>query len=180
LFTHVRDGEFRFERATTHPFNSTRLFGTLFADLSPEAILSRALLGYRKREPPRGGGGLSGAPMGTSVERRRNRRAKVRWPVVMMTSKGPVVGETRNVSDQGAFICCKEDVTPEARCRLFMMVPDQKPLVVPVEVCWSNPYGSEFDATPCGVGVRFSEISAADREAIVAALTGELLEEEGD
>jgi hypothetical protein len=96
----------------------------------------------------------------------------------MMTSKGPVVGETRNVSDQGAFICCKEDVAPEARCRLFIMVPNRKPLVVPVEICWSNPYGSEFDATPCGVGVRFRGMSAADREAIVAALTGELLTEE--
>jgi hypothetical protein len=40
LFTHVRDGESRFEGVTTHPFNSTQLFGTLFADLLPEAILA--------------------------------------------------------------------------------------------------------------------------------------------
>jgi Tfp pilus assembly protein PilZ len=98
----------------------------------------------------------------------------------MMTSKGPVVGETRNVSDRGAFICCREDVGPEARCRLFIMVPDRKPIIVPVEVCWSNPYGSEFDATPCGVGVRFRGISAADREAIAAVLTEELLEKAAD
>jgi len=178
--TDVRDGEFRFKETTIHPFGSTGLFGTLFAELLSEAFLAARRLPTRSASHVEAGGGLCGAPMGTSIERRRNRRAKVRWPVVMMTSKGPVVGETRNVSDQGAFICCKEDVTPEARCRLFMMVPDQKPLVVPVEVCWSNPYGSEFDVTPCGVGVRFSDISAADREAIVAALTGELLKEEGD
>jgi Tfp pilus assembly protein PilZ len=98
----------------------------------------------------------------------------------MMTSKGPVVGETRNVSNKGAFICCKDDITSEGRCRLFIMVPDHKPLVVPVEVCWSNPYGSEFDATPCGVGVRFSGISSADREAIVDALKEELLREKAD
>ena len=97
-----------------------------------------------------------------------------------MTSKGPVVGETRNVSDQGAFICCKENVSPEARCRLFIMVPGRKPLVIPVEICWSNPYGSEFDATPCGLGVRFTGISAADRRAIVASLKGDSLEQESD
>ena len=99
---------------------------------------------------------------------------------MIMTSKGPVVGETRNVSDEGAFICCKENVSPEARCRLFIMVPDRKPLVVPVEICWSNPYGSEFDATPCGVGVRFSGMSAADRRGIVAAMKEELLEQDTD
>jgi hypothetical protein len=98
----------------------------------------------------------------------------------MMTSKGPVVGETRNVSDRGAFICCKEEVAPEARCRLFIMVPDRKPIIVPVEICWSNPYGSELDATPCGVGVRFRGIAAADREAILAVLTGELVKKEAE
>jgi len=47
LFTHVRDGEFRFEGATTHPFSSIRLFGTLFADLLPEAILAASCLPTR-------------------------------------------------------------------------------------------------------------------------------------
>jgi Tfp pilus assembly protein PilZ len=97
-----------------------------------------------------------------------------------MTSKGPVVGETRNINEQGAFICCKEDIPPEERCRLFIMVPDHRPLVVPIEVCWSNPYGSEFDDTPCGVGVQFSKISPADRRAIFDALEEKLPEEIGD
>lgn len=90
------------------------------------------------------------------------------------------MGETRNISDQGAFICCKEDIPPEEHCRLFIMLPDHKPLVMPIQICWSNPYGSEFDVTPCGVGVRFGEISAGDREAIFDALKEEALEGGGE
>jgi hypothetical protein len=40
LLTHGRDGEFRFKGATTQPSGSTRLFGTLFAHLLPEAVLA--------------------------------------------------------------------------------------------------------------------------------------------
>jgi len=39
MFAHLKDGEFRSEEAAAHPFRCTRLFGTLFADLFPEAIL---------------------------------------------------------------------------------------------------------------------------------------------
>jgi hypothetical protein len=49
VFTHMRDGEFRFEGPKTNPFASTRLFGTLFADLLPEAVLAAGCL------PTRGG-----------------------------------------------------------------------------------------------------------------------------
>jgi hypothetical protein len=120
--------------------------------------------------------------MGTSeaVERRRSRRVRVRWPVVIMTSKGPVVGETRDIGRNGAFICCKEFIHSEERCRLFIMVPNRNPLVVPVKVAWSNPYGSELDATPCGVGVRFTDISAADREKMLRELRNRAAEENSD
>lgn len=120
--------------------------------------------------------------MGTSesVERRRSRRVKVRWPVVIMTSKGPIVGETRDIGGKGAFICCKEFIHPDERCRLFIMIPNRNPLVVPIEVAWSNPYGSEFDATPCGVGVRFTDISAVGREKMFRELRKRAAEEDHD
>ena len=47
MFTHVKDGEFRFEGTTAHPFRSAGLFGTLFADLLPEAILAASCLPTR-------------------------------------------------------------------------------------------------------------------------------------
>jgi hypothetical protein len=115
-----------------------------------------------------------------SAEKRRSRRVKVRWPVVIMTDKGPVVGETRNIGSKGAFICCKEFIHPEERCRLFIMVPNHKPVVVPVKVAWSNPYGSELDTTPCGVGVRFTNISTADREKMLRELKNRAAEEDND
>jgi Tfp pilus assembly protein PilZ len=114
------------------------------------------------------------------VDKRRSHRVKVRWPVVIMTSKGPVVGETRNIGDKGAFIYCKEFIHPKERCRLFIMIPDHTPVIIPVRIAWSNPYGSEIDATPCGVGVRFSDISAADREKMVHELENRAAEEDTD
>lgn len=54
MFTHVKDGEFRFAGVTAHPLRPTRLFGTLFADLLPEAILAASCL-------PTGSGSYDGA-----------------------------------------------------------------------------------------------------------------------
>jgi Tfp pilus assembly protein PilZ len=97
-----------------------------------------------------------------------------------MTSKGPVVGETRDIGRNGAFICCKEFIRPEERCKLFIMVPSHNPVVAPVKVAWSNPHGSELDATPCGVGVRFTNMSAADREEMLRELRNRAAEEDND
>ena len=101
-----------------------------------------------------------------TTDRRTPTRVRVRWPVVLLTAKGVVLAETRDISSNGAFIQCKLPLPPKEKLRLFIMTPDQRPLDVPAEVAWSNPYGSEQDSVPRGMGVRFTKISRDNRQSL--------------
>ena len=97
-------------------------------------------------------------------EKRLSSRAEVRWPVVLMTSHGATVAETKNIGASGAFILCHAQLRPKEKVRAFVMAPDRKSLNISGEVAWSNPLSTEEDSPPCGVGIRFTSISPTDRQ----------------
>ena len=97
-------------------------------------------------------------------EKRRNTRAEVSWPVVILTAHGAMVAETKNIGASGAFIFCRTPLSPKEKVKVFIMAPERKSLAVSAEVAWSNPLGGEGDTPPCGVGIRFTRVSPADRQ----------------
>lgn len=97
-------------------------------------------------------------------EKRLNSRAEVSWPVVVLTSHGATVAETKNIGASGAFILCRAPLRPKDKLRVFVMAPNRNSINISAEVAWSNPLGSEEDDPPCGVGIRFTRISPADRQ----------------
>jgi hypothetical protein len=123
------------------------------------------------------GGVVLGTPLVT--EERKSPRSEGIWPVVILTGRGAIVAETRNISPQGAFIFSDQPLPPEEKIRLLIMFPNRRYLDIPAEVTWSYPYGSEKDVTPCGMGVRFTEISAQDQE-FISSLSSGYLKEEGE
>lgn len=96
------------------------------------------------------------------------------WPVVILTTRGALAAETRNISPHGAYIVCERPLPPKEELRLYVMFPNRRYLDILAEVTWSYPYGSLEDATPCGMGVRFTRISDADREFISSLASGYL------
>jgi len=112
------------------------------------------------------------------TEARRYPRSKGSWPVVLMTSRGALIAETRNISPQGAFIFCDRPLPAEDKIRVIIMFPNSRYLDLPAEVTWSYPYGSEKDDTPSGMGVKFTEISEADLEFISSLSSGYLRSED--
>ena len=123
------------------------------------------------------GGIVLDTPMET--EDRRYPRSKGSWPVVILTSRGALVAETRNISPLGAFIFCDQPLPAAEKIRLLIMFPNRRYVDISAEVTWSYPHGSERDATPRGMGVRFTEISEQDREFISSLISGYLkLEDE--
>lgn len=101
-------------------------------------------------------------------------RVKGNWPVVIITSRGAIIAETRNISPRGAFIFCERPLPAKEKIRVLIMFPNRRYLDVPAEVTWDYPYGSDKDETPCGMGVKFTEISEADREFISSLASGYL------
>ena len=98
--------------------------------------------------------------------RRTPQRVRVRWPVVVMTAKGIVVAETRDLSSDGAFIRCRLPLQPKEKLRLFIMAPNQRPFDFAAEVAWSNPHGSDQDNVPRGMGVQFTKVSKEIRNSL--------------
>ena len=98
------------------------------------------------------------------TERRLNSRAEVRWPVVLLTSLGATVAETKNIGASGAFILCRAQLRPKEKVKIFVMAPNRNSINISGEVAWSNPLCSEDDSPPCGVGIRFTRISPPDRQ----------------
>ena len=111
------------------------------------------------------------------TEARKQPRSKGSWPVVIITDRGALIAETRNISPLGAFIFCDRPLPVEEKIRVLIMFPNQRYLDILAEVSWSYPYGSYKDDPPCGMGVRFTEISKADRDFISSLSSGYLRSE---
>jgi len=97
-------------------------------------------------------------------EKRLHSRAEVKWPVVILTSLGATVAETKNIGASGALVLCHAHLHPKEKVKVFVMAPNRKSIDISGEVAWSNPLCSDEDSPPCGVGIRFTRISPADRQ----------------
>ena len=105
---------------------------------------------------------------------RKYHRIEGSWPVVILTSRGALAAETTNISPDGTFVVCDKPLPPKEELRLFIMFPNRRYLDIAAEVTWSYPFGSLEDATPCGMGLRFTRISDADTEFISSLASGYL------
>jgi hypothetical protein len=111
--------------------------------------------------------------MATGAERRRHERANIRWPATVETSRGLMEGETKNVSQSGAYIECALPSEPGEEVTLRILPPDRAPLKIAAEVIWTA------GNSPFGMGMVFTEISEEDRtyiaEAVMQATKGRSL-----
>ena len=112
----------------------------------------------------------------TGIERRQHPRAVVSWPVIIKSSRGLMAGETKDVSYSGAFISCREPLKPNEVLEMSISVSLLSPRVQAIaEVVWSNPYSSDEEIKPRGMGVRFTKIDTTDHE-MISALVADHLE----
>ena len=75
-----------------------------------------------------------------------------------------MVAETKNIGASGAFIFCGAPLRPKEKLRVFIMAPNRNALNVTAEVAWSNPLTAQGNTPLCGLAIRFTRISAADRQ----------------
>jgi PilZ domain len=103
------------------------------------------------------------------VEKRKLPRIEVRWPVTMMTEKGSVEGEARNITVEGVFIHCMEKLSLNETYRLLMNPAGEK-IEVMGKLVWSNlDSAADRDILP-GMGFCFVKVSEGDREFLREAI----------
>jgi hypothetical protein len=92
--------------------------------------------------------------MSKSQERRRHLRRNVRWLVTLETSGATIIGETKDISPSGAFICCDSPLEPKQIFKMMISAPEMRSsLTGEARVVWS---------APNGMGVRFRYLSRND------------------
>jgi hypothetical protein len=96
-------------------------------------------------------------------------RAELTWPVAAQVDGGLIKGETKNISTQGAYVCCGKPLKLNEVYDMVISAPE-KPMNVKAEVVWSNIYGPNDKINPRGMGVRFVHISEDDQKLIAQEL----------
>jgi len=108
------------------------------------------------------------ANMPIRKERRRQPRVHIAWPVVIQRKDRAAAGVATDISTRGARIRIDRPLFTEERLKVFIVAPDREPIEVKSAVSWSQVDFCQNDIFPCGVGIRFTEVSEPDR----AFLTG--------
>ena len=88
-------------------------------------------------------------------DRRKFIRHHLKCPVTVVTSQGTMSGQARNLSGDGALICCKQPLNPRESMDLTVKFPDGFSMEVPSEVVWSYKTNAGDEKSLYKMGVRF-------------------------
>jgi hypothetical protein len=75
--------------------------------------------------------------MAINQERRQFTRVEVKWPATIITTDGPLVGETIDISQVGLSIYCKEQLPIGQEFRLELQPPNCQPITSTAIAVWS-------------------------------------------
>lgn len=110
------------------------------------------------------------------IERRRHRRIRVNWPVVVQTPQSFIEGEARDISVGGVFIEYSEQPELGENFQVVIKLSPERSISVTGKKAWCGNINIDGKSTYSGMGVQFIEISPEDRQ-FISALTERRLEE---
>ena len=106
-----------------------------------------------------------------SIERRTAERIDVTWSVDCETEDTFLYASITNISELGIFVSTREPLEIGTRVTLRFKPPGlQPPFVLSGVVQWVNPVKVLAENRNPGMGVRFVDITAQDRERLVEAI----------
>ena len=110
--------------------------------------------------------------MKSIVERRRDPRMPVNWPVVLITSQNAFNGKMINISAGGsALIYFSKPLEIDGEFSIIFNPSEDHEIYVPCEKIWSDKIIHE-EGVINALGVRFTKISSKEREIIDSIVKG--------
>ena len=102
--------------------------------------------------------------MPISKERRRDLRVAVDWSAVLL--KGDRVREAvlTNICAEVTSLLGDKPLRPEASFTVFIIAPKSGPLKPDLQAAWLGVDCSQDNLSSCGMGIRFTRVSSADRQ----------------
>ena len=107
----------------------------------------------------------------SASERRSAERVDVTWSVDCETEDTFLYASITNISELGIFVSTREPLQVGTRLRLRFAPPGApEPFMIFGQVQWINPVRMLSESRNPGMGVRFVDLTADDRERIVEAI----------
>ena len=104
------------------------------------------------------------------IERRRDPRVAVDWPVVVLTPKGAIKGKTVNISVSGlALLLFSEMPDVGDEFQITLKPSEDHEMLITCEKIWSDLVNLD-GSFRSGIGVQFTKISSRDRKTIASLL----------
>jgi c-di-GMP-binding flagellar brake protein YcgR len=100
------------------------------------------------------------------IEKRKNPRVDVIWPIKVSTNDGQVKGETVNISLDGMSIYCNDPLPFNEALSISIEPLNQSVIELSGKVIWSDSYGMD-EGKSFAMGVSFLEINDEDRQRFV-------------
>ncbi len=108
----------------------------------------------------------AGAKAG-GAERRKGDRVDVTWAVDCVADDTFLYASIANISEMGIFVRSTEPLALGTRVSLSFAPPGHEPFKLTGEVAWINPVRASGDNPNPGMGIRFVDLTPANRERIV-------------
>ena len=108
--------------------------------------------------------------MAKNIERRKNPRISVRWPIALSTSGATIEGETLDISIDGVSFSCDEPISLNESYDISINTPHRR-VKVNGNVIWSDLYGIDDKDNAFFMGICFLKISDEDRHFIGEIVT---------
>ncbi len=112
--------------------------------------------------------------MATTLEKNKSPRIKARWPITIITNHCLIEGESRNITANGIFAHCKEQLHENETYRMVITLPQKRYIAVRGKVIWSNLDGIDPNGTFSDMGFSFVELPEEDRFLLNHAVSAQL------
>lgn len=106
-------------------------------------------------------------PPASGQDRRTYDRIPVSWDVDCTTQETFLYASIANISAMGIFIRTEKPLTIGTEMDLSFRPPGYEPFRLRGQVAWINPVRADGDNPNPGMGIRFLELTPADRERLV-------------
>ncbi len=114
------------------------------------------------------------------MEKRNKPRLQVKWPITIYTKKGPVKGESRNITTAGIFIRCEKELRLNEVCRMRIRPPQKQSVEVEGRLIWSNLDGLDSNGPYSGMGFSFVKCSDEDQRLLDEVISRHLEKRDGE
>ncbi len=99
------------------------------------------------------------------IEKRKEPRITVNWPVKIIVKDRTIMGKVRDISVSGVSLECNDPIQVEENIPVTIMPPGGKHIDIIGKIVWSDCYAldMENENASLAMGLSFVEISMKDR-----------------